>query len=166
MAKFHAHLAVSKISYAWNWQFRRRPSGTSDRYNTSPSFQNGACIYAWLQQFWCSETRRLRNDGIIVAVSFDYTDGPRGPSRWGDLRPAWSLCKQGLQQSPMLITLDNMVADPRLGKLDATYTSQRVPSNISHDGHEVEVLQSLTSNSLLIRFSLFNVIFSFSKSFC
>lgn len=77
--------------------------------------------------------------GSWMAVRFDYSDGPNGPSRWGDLKPAWSLCKHGVEQSPMTITLNNMVADPRLGKLDATYTCKPVASNISHDGHEVEV---------------------------
>lgn len=87
------------------------------------------------------------NDGmyIIIAGSYDYTDGPRGPSRWGDLEPKWSLCKQGVEQSPMIISLENMVADPRLGKLDATYTRKPVSSSISHDGFEVEV-QNLYQN--------------------
>lgn len=40
-----------------------------------------------------------------------------------------------------------MVADPRLGKLDASYTSKPVPANISNDGHEVEVRLDLLNFS-------------------
>ena len=81
--------------------------------------------------------------GMVVqcsAVIFDYEDGPRGPAKWGDLKPAWAVCKRGVRQSPMFITADTMVTDPRLGNLDAKFTSKCVPSNISNDGHEVEVI--------------------------
>jgi hypothetical protein len=35
---------------------------------------------------------------------------------------------------------DTMVTEHRLGNLDAKFTSNCVPSNISNDGHEVEVI--------------------------
>ncbi|KAG0564594.1 hypothetical protein KC19_8G123700 [Ceratodon purpureus] len=87
------------------------------------------------------------NDG----VTFDYEkDGPRGPARWGDLKSAWAQCKRGVRQSPMFINADNMVTDPRLGKLDAKYTSKCVPTNISNDGHEVELTVPASAGVLKI----------------
>lgn len=84
-------------------------------------------------------------------VTFDYEDGPRGPAKWGDWKPAWAVCKRGVRQSPMFITADTMVTDPRLGNLDAKFTSKCVPSNICNDGHEVELSLPASAGVLKIK---------------
>lgn len=69
-------------------------------------------------------------------VSFTYDD----PYLWGDLRPEWKTCKTGQQQSPMEITPENMVTDPKLGELHAHYTKHPILAKISiNPGSAIEV---------------------------
>ena len=73
-------------------------------------------------------------------LTFDYSLGDRGPAHWGDLSPAWLLCKTGTAQSPLAITPDIMISDPSLGDLDATYSSSPVAATISNNGHGIQVI--------------------------
>lgn len=73
------------------------------------------------------------------AATFDYGDGPNGPSHWGELNPEWALCKAGNQQSPLAILPTLMVTDPTLGDLKANYTSEPVDVTIVHDDHDFKV---------------------------
>lgn len=80
--------------------------------------------------------------GIVRAdpVRFTYGDGPTGPAHWGDLNVNWTTCKTSIQQSPIRITPDIMVIDSELGELDASYSTEPVPANISINvGYAVEV---------------------------
>jgi carbonic anhydrase len=84
-------------------------------------------------------------------VRFDYGDGPRGPAHWGDLNVNWTKCKTGKYQSPMMITPGIMVTDPRLGDLDAEYSSEPVAANISiNEGYAVEVMVNPDSGLLKV----------------
>lgn len=69
---------------------------------------------------------------------WDYSDGPTGPSGWGDLKPEWSVCKSGMQQSPIAVQAQDLVLDRSLGKLDAKYR-KKVQATLYNSGHGPEV---------------------------
>nr|XP_024370359.1 alpha carbonic anhydrase 1, chloroplastic-like [Physcomitrium patens] len=81
--------------------------------------------------------------GPAPSATFDYGDGPNGPSHWGELNPEWALCKAGNQQSPLAILPTLMVTDPTLGDLKANYTSEPVDVTIVHDDHDFKLSSML-----------------------
>nr|PNR57963.1 hypothetical protein PHYPA_004957 [Physcomitrium patens] len=84
--------------------------------------------------------------GPAPSATFDYGDGPNGPSHWGELNPEWALCKAGNQQSPLAILPTLMVTDPTLGDLKANYTSEPVDVTIVHDDHDFKFLDKLPTH--------------------
>lgn len=77
---------------------------------------------------------------------FDYSEGPNGPSHWGELKTDWAICKSGLQQSPLSITPNLIVTDSTLGNLKANYTSGLVNATISHSGDDFKVTKTTRKN--------------------
>ncbi|MFH1417398.1 MAG: carbonic anhydrase family protein [Planctomycetota bacterium] len=69
-----------------------------------------------------------------MAAHWSY-ESPHGPAQWGDLDPAYGLCKTGTRQSPIDIT--EAVANPALGLLAAKYG--RSPAILVNDGRTVQV---------------------------
>ncbi|MED6122075.1 hypothetical protein PIB30_036406 [Stylosanthes scabra] len=76
---------------------------------------------------------------------FNYDEkSDRGPSHWGDIKPEWSLCKNGRMQSP--IDLDNeKVVENLLGPLILNYN----PSNatLKNRGHDISLEEDLKAIS-------------------
>ena len=48
-------------------------------------------------------------------------DGISGPSYWGVINPAWTMCNKGRQQSPVDITPAHLVYDSRYFTLSNNY---------------------------------------------
>jgi carbonic anhydrase len=79
-----------------------------------------------------------------AAPHWSYT-GAEGPSAWGDLAPAYALCKTGTKQSPIDIP---RVADK--GQLPAiTFEYQPVPLQIRNNGHTVQV-DNTTASKIVV----------------
>jgi carbonic anhydrase len=45
-------------------------------------------------------------------------DGISGPSYWGVINPAWTMCNKGRQQSPVDVTPGHLVYDARFDWLE------------------------------------------------
>lgn len=45
-------------------------------------------------------------------VRWDYSSGDRGPKAWGNLHPEFAACSQGMRQSPIHITAQDVEAGP------------------------------------------------------
>ncbi|KAI4348957.1 hypothetical protein L6164_009617 [Bauhinia variegata] len=54
-------------------------------------------------------------------ANFSYS-GWNGPRKWGSLSPNFSECSKGKAQSPVDITMDNIIKNKRLKPLDRDYT--------------------------------------------
>ncbi|KAK1314778.1 Bifunctional monodehydroascorbate reductase and carbonic anhydrase nectarin-3 [Acorus calamus] len=73
-----------------------------------------------------------------AAVGFSYVVGsPTGPERWGDLRPEWATCKNGMMQSPIDIRHENVQELPSLGRLMPIYS--RSNATIQNTGYNIKV---------------------------
>ncbi|KAJ7534064.1 hypothetical protein O6H91_13G078700 [Diphasiastrum complanatum] len=65
---------------------------------------------------------------------FDYSEGPKGPHHWGDLKQAWRLCKTGTNQSPINISPHKVKKNDSLERLRTGYSPiQPVLLSIDHD---------------------------------
>ncbi len=62
-------------------------------------------------------------------------EGAEGPATWGDLDPAYAICKTGLTQSPIDLPVSG-VQNP-LKKLDHKYSSSNL--TILNNGHTIQV---------------------------
>jgi len=69
-----------------------------------------------------------------VSTHWSY-EGSHGPAHWGDLDPAFCLCKSGTRQSP--IDIAEAVANPALGPLAAKY--RHSPAVLVNNGHSIQV---------------------------
>ncbi|XP_022964924.1 alpha carbonic anhydrase 7-like [Cucurbita moschata] len=68
--------------------------------------------------------------------AFDYeSDGIKGPTHWGELRPEWHACKAGLMQSPIDMLHERVEVISHLGDLKINYK----PSNatLKNRGHDM-----------------------------
>ena len=77
--------------------------------------------------------------GGLVVVNWDYSDGPRGPAHWHELKCDWAVCKTGKQQSPILVERKDLVSKPNLGPLKYEYRPGGIPATIVNEGHAVVV---------------------------
>ncbi|TKY48547.1 Alpha carbonic anhydrase 7 [Spatholobus suberectus] len=69
---------------------------------------------------------------------FNYDEkSEKGPSRWGDIHPEWSLCKNGSMQSPIDLLNERVEIVSHLGTLQMNYQ----PSNatIKNRGHDIKL---------------------------
>ncbi|KAG6631823.1 hypothetical protein I3843_13G101600 [Carya illinoinensis] len=67
---------------------------------------------------------------------FDYSEkSGKGPSRWGEIHPEWSLCKDGSMQSPINLLNERVEIVSHLGRLNRNYR----PSNatLKNRGHDM-----------------------------
>jgi len=62
-------------------------------------------------------------------------DGISGPSFWGLINPEWSLCNQGLRQSPIDIRPSELLHDP--GLQEFSLTPNKVKGRVINTGHTV-----------------------------
>lgn len=69
------------------------------------------------------------------AVHWTY-EGAEGPEHWGDLDPAWAVCKTGQGQTPIDLT-KGAPSDISLGQLVFKY--QPIPLEIVNNGHTIQV---------------------------
>lgn len=60
-------------------------------------------------------------------------DGISGPSFWGLINPEWSLCNQGLRQSPIDLVPADLLYDPSLEEL--FITPNKVQGKVFNTGH-------------------------------
>jgi len=60
-------------------------------------------------------------------------DGISGPSFWGLINPEWSLCNQGLRQSPIDLVPEDLLYDPSLEEL--FITPNKVQGKVFNTGH-------------------------------
>ncbi|KAM4078397.1 hypothetical protein ACB094_09G034400 [Castanea mollissima] len=69
---------------------------------------------------------------------FNYIEGsPRGPERWGELRPEWATCKNGRFQSPIDILNKDVQVNINPGDLRLNYKASN--ANLTNTGPYVEV---------------------------
>ncbi|KAG4988996.1 hypothetical protein JHK82_031327 [Glycine max] len=70
----------------------------------------------------------------------------RGPYNWGNIKPEWSICKNGSMQSPINLLNKRVQIAPHLGKLHINYQ----PSNatLRNRGHNI-MLEWLAGTSYL-----------------
>jgi len=61
-------------------------------------------------------------------------EGHEGPSHWGDLNHAYTMCKEGKSQSPINISTTKKA---RLSKINFSYSAE--PKEILNNGHTVQV---------------------------
>ncbi|KAG6631821.1 hypothetical protein CIPAW_13G116400 [Carya illinoinensis] len=69
---------------------------------------------------------------------FDYSEkSGKGPSRWGEIHPEWSLCKDGSTQSPIDLLNERVEIVSHLGRLNRNYS----PSNatLKNRGHDMKL---------------------------
>ncbi|KAK2971109.1 hypothetical protein RJ640_024054, partial [Escallonia rubra] len=77
-------------------------------------------------------------NGAEDESEFDYDDGgPKGPSRWGELKEEWSACKTGEMQSPIDVSSRTVDVIPNSAGLTRNYK----PSNatIVNRGHDISL---------------------------
>ena len=76
---------------------------------------------------------------FVDAGDYDYSNGPNGPTNWGNL-PGAGVCTTGRMQSPMVITRDNTVGSNSLDKtLNTTVPQQPIPATIINTNKTIEV---------------------------
>lgn len=74
----------------------------------------------------------------MAAPVYGYAAGsPNGPENWGKLSPAYKLCGQGKQQSPIDIVTKQAVPAATLDTLNRTYGATN--ATLINDGHDITV---------------------------
>jgi carbonic anhydrase len=61
-------------------------------------------------------------------------EGEAGPTRWGELTPAFKVCQLGLEQSPIDLA-DAITAEP--GRIDVAYRAMKL--RVVNNGHTIQV---------------------------
>ncbi|KAG6541257.1 hypothetical protein Mapa_017308 [Marchantia paleacea] len=77
---------------------------------------------------------------IIYGAEIDFgyhRNSPNGPKNWGRLKPEWTTCNEGRQQSPIHIRTDSAKLDTTLTDLNVSYVPS--PAVLFNDGHALEV---------------------------
>ena len=80
------------------------------------------------------------------SIRWDY-QGEHGPQAWGQLHPAFSVCEQGRQQSPIHITPQDTAPGPAE---PLQFGSQAFGGTVTHTGHGIE-LETEHTHTLLLR---------------
>ncbi|KAM0938956.1 Dioscorin DB3S [Dioscorea sansibarensis] len=70
-----------------------------------------------------------------VEDEFSYIEGsPKGPENWGNLKPEWDNCGNGMEQSPIHLRDNKVVPDQSLGMLRRNYRAAKaILKNTGHD---------------------------------
>ncbi|KAK3036385.1 hypothetical protein RJ639_032154 [Escallonia herrerae] len=77
-------------------------------------------------------------NGAEDESEFDYDDrGPKGPSRWGELKEEWRACKTGEMQSPVDVSSRRMDVIPNSAGLTGNYKLSN--ATIVNKGHDVSL---------------------------
>jgi carbonic anhydrase len=74
-------------------------------------------------------------------IEWDYSDGPTGPAHWGDLSPEFAACSNGVVQSPIAITEENVKLDSHLDVPSKIYYHP-AHASVFGDGKTLEVTWS------------------------
>ena len=70
---------------------------------------------------------------------FDYKkNGEKGPDKWGELKPEWSLCSNGTMQSPIDLLSERAETVSHLGKLKRSYRPS--DATLMNRGHDMKVI--------------------------
>ncbi|NP_001140512.1 Alpha carbonic anhydrase 7 [Zea mays] len=78
----------------------------------------------------------LSDGGGMAAPVYGYAAGsPNGPENWGKLSPAYKLCGEGKQQSPIDIVTKQAVPAATLDTLNRTYGATN--ATLINDGHDI-----------------------------
>ena len=73
-----------------------------------------------------------------VEDEFSYIEGsPNGPENWGNLKPEWETCGNGMEQSPIQLRDDKVILDQSLGKLRRNYRAAK--ATLKNTGHDIMV---------------------------
>lgn len=69
---------------------------------------------------------------------FDYNkNGEKGPEKWGELKPEWSLCSNGTLQSPIDLLNERVEIVSHLGKLKRSYKPS--DATLMNRGHDIKL---------------------------
>nr|APX64494.1 dio1 [Dioscorea alata] len=80
---------------------------------------------------------------------FSYIEGsPNGPENWGNLKPEWKTCGNGMEQSPIQLRDNRVIFDQTLGRLRRNYRA--VDARLRNSGHDVLVEFKGNAGSLSI----------------
>lgn len=71
-----------------------------------------------------------------AAASWSY-DGQTGPDHWGELKPEYSSCAKGLNQTPIDIASEQVI-DGMLPQIPLDYATLK-PAKIKNTGHSIQV---------------------------
>ncbi|KAH7542657.1 alpha carbonic anhydrase 7 [Ziziphus jujuba] len=67
---------------------------------------------------------------------FSYVEGSEnGPSRWGEIRPEWSICSNGSMQSPIDLLSERVEVVSHLGRLKMNYKASN--ATLKNRGHDM-----------------------------
>ncbi|KDP44023.1 hypothetical protein JCGZ_05490 [Jatropha curcas] len=80
-------------------------------------------------------TLPISSQEIEDEKDFDYYEGEKGPSRWGELHPEWSACNNGSMQSPIDLLNERVEVVSHLGKLKREYKSSN--ATLKNRGHDM-----------------------------
>ena len=73
-----------------------------------------------------------------VEDEFSYIEGsPKGPENWGNLKPEWETCGNGMEQSPIQLRDDKVILDQSLGRLRRNYRAAK--ATLKNTGHDIMV---------------------------
>eukprot|EP00252_Welwitschia_mirabilis_P023572 TRINITY_DN669_c0_g1_i2.p1 TRINITY_DN669_c0_g1~~TRINITY_DN669_c0_g1_i2.p1 ORF type:complete len:290 (-),score=11.48 TRINITY_DN669_c0_g1_i2:59-928(-) len=81
-------------------------------------------------------------------IDFDYGEGPKGPSNWGNIKEEWKTCGEGKQQSPIDIITECAVLRPNLGHLRRHYVASE--AKLVNRGHDIQVKWPSGGGSIMI----------------
>ncbi|GMN24861.1 hypothetical protein TIFTF001_000731 [Ficus carica] len=80
----------------------------------------------------------VSSDEVEDETEFNYEHGSeRGPERWGEIRPEWSMCSNGTLQSPIDLLDQRVEVVSHLGRIKKNYK----PSNatLKNRGHDMMI---------------------------
>ncbi|GLT69091.1 hypothetical protein SLA2020_412700 [Shorea laevis] len=67
---------------------------------------------------------------------FDYDEkSEKGPARWGELHPEWSMCTNGTMQSPIDLMDERVEIVSHLGRLKRSYNPST--ATLTNRGHDI-----------------------------
>ncbi|KAM0938950.1 putative carbonic anhydrase [Dioscorea sansibarensis] len=85
-----------------------------------------------------------------VEDEFSYIEGsPNGPENWGNLKPEWETCGNGIEQSPIQLRDDNVILDQSIGRLRRNYRAAK--ATLKNSGHDIMLEFNDDAGSLSIK---------------
>ncbi|GLT54615.1 hypothetical protein SLA2020_278000 [Shorea laevis] len=81
---------------------------------------------------------RATSQELDDELEFDYDEkSEKGPARWGELHPEWSMCKNGTMQSPIDLMDERVEIVSHLGRLKRSYSPST--ANLNNTGHDIKL---------------------------